>query len=189
MITQNNSIIKFIAAGILVLAFTFSATAQTTDNDKIIGRAEILTGIDVIQQTNLDFGFVSPGIDKTVNLVNTALPATSNQVNVSTGSFKVTAGVAASVLITFTLPTTLDKGTDQLPIDTYTASYNSVAQPITGATAYVPVSGNSTQVYGATTNFPATGELYVYLGGTVHPANNQPSGVYQSDITLTATYN
>lgn len=189
MITQNNSISKFIAAGILVLAFTFSATAQTTDNDKIIGRAEILTGIDVIQQANLDFGYVSPGIDKSVDLSDVATPLTSNQANVSTGKFKVTAGVAASVLITFTLPTTLDKGTDQLLINNWVASYNSTASPVTGATQYVPVSGNSTQVYGATTNFPSTGELYVYLGGRVQPTNTQASGVYQSDITLTATYN
>ncbi|HMG14277.1 MAG TPA: hypothetical protein VK590_02450, partial [Saprospiraceae bacterium] len=132
MITQNNSITKFIAAGILVLAFTFSASAQTTDNDVIIGRAEILTGIDVEQQTNLDFGFVSPGIAKTVNLDGTLVPATSNPTNVSVGSFKVTAGVAASVLITFTLPTQLDKGADNFGIDTWQASYNSVAQPVTG---------------------------------------------------------
>ncbi len=189
MITQNNSIIKFLAAGILLIGFTFNMTAQTTASDQIIGRAEILTGITVTKNTNLDFGYVSPGVNKTVAVDGSFLPLTSNPANVTAGTFLVTAGVAASVQITFTLPTNLINGANNLKIEDYQASFNSTAQPITGAFSYVPVSGSATQVYGTTTNFPSTGNLYVYLGGTVKPTNTQVAGVYQQDITLTATYN
>src|SRR5436190_819261 len=57
-----------------------------------------------------------------------------------------------------------------------------VQQPINVAAATpFPVAGASTSLSG-------TGALFVWVGGQVNPASNQPAGVYTASVTLTVTY-
>lgn len=186
MITKNNSITKFIAAGIFVLGLTFSAFAQQSDNDDILAKAEVLTAIDVTGVTDLNFGYVNPGVDKTVAVDGTITPSTSNSANVTVGYFTVDAGADANVTMSYTtLPTNLvhTNTVDLLPITNYTTVWNSTADPTTG-TSWTAVGAGVTL-----TNFPVGGTVHVYLGGTVQPANNQLAGVYASPVVLTAVYN
>ena len=180
---------KLFAALTITLGFSIGAFAQSTDNANILGKAEILQGIDVTGITALDFGSVSPGLAKSIDLVNVATGGQVGEGTQTTGVFTVSAAAGANVQIQFTtLPATLVNGSETLPIGTYIAGYGT-AIPFAGTT-FTP--GTGAQV--SSGNFPTNvissrNAIYVYIGGTVTPGASQASGNYSSNITLTATYN
>jgi hypothetical protein len=181
--------IKFLAALAIMMGFGFSAMAQYTDNASITGKATVIQGINVTDITDLDFGWVSPGLAKTIGLTNNASGGQVGIGNQTTGVFTVSAMASSNVQIQFTaLPTILSDGTNNLTIGAYTAGYG-IATPFAGTT-FDPATG--TQV--AAGSFPNNtisneNAIYVFIGGTVTPTPLQTSGFYTGTITLTATYN
>jgi hypothetical protein len=186
---------KFFAALVIMMGFTMGAMAQKADNDKISGKAEILQAMDVIGITALDFGRLSPGLAKTIDLENVATGGQVGEGTETTGVFSVSAAAGSNVQIQFTtLPSNLDEdgvGVALLPITAYTAGYYT-ADPFVTANGTTFTAGTGTQV--ATGNFPANvvatkNLIYVFLGATVTPGASQVSGTYAADVFLTATYN
>lgn len=186
---------KMMAVMAVMMGFAFSLMAASgeTDNASITGKATVIQAIDVANITNLEFGTVSPGLAKTIDLENVATGGQVGEGTETTGVFSVSAAASSDVSIQFTtLPTALDEdgdGTATLPIGTYTAGYHT-ANPYSGGTTFT--AGDLTQLY--TGNFPTndvsgTNLIYVFLGGTVTPGAAQTPGTYQGSITLTATYN
>jgi hypothetical protein len=180
---------KLFAAITIMSTFAIGAMAQSTDNTTIVGQAEVLQGINVVGITALDFGRVSPGLAKTIDLNNVATGGQVGEGTQTTGVFTVSAAAGSNVQIVFTTPANLKFGAINLPIDTYTAGY-ATTNPFSGAATFVPATG--AQVSGG--NFPlnpigSENAIYVYIGGTVRPGANQASGAYAENITLTATYN
>jgi hypothetical protein len=181
---------KLFAAITIMSAISIGAIAQT-DNANIAGKAEILQAINVTGVTDLNFGRVSPGLTKTIDLVNVATGGQVGEGTQTTGVFSVSAASGSNVQIQFTtLPANLVNGAlDNLPIGTYTAGYG-IANPYAGTPF---TAGTGTQVSGG--NFPineiSTGinGIYVFIGGTVTPGATQAIGDYTAPITLTATYN
>lgn len=188
--TNNMKQMKIFASLVLMMGFGISAMAQSTDNDNILGKATVLQGINVVGVTDLSFGWVSPGLSKTIDLENTATGGQVGEGTQTTGVFSVSAAANSNVQIQFTtLPTNLVSGANNLPIGAYTAGYHT-ANPYSGGTTFVP--GTGTQVAGG--NFPTNdiggvNAIYVFIGGTVTPGGTQASGDYTGTITLTATYN
>jgi len=75
----------------------------------------------------------------------------------------------------------LTDGVNNLPV-AFTALHNTIADP-TGGTTFTPSVGV------AATNLDATtGQLHVYVGGTVTAAANQVAGSYSAQVELTAAY-
>ncbi|MFZ4522469.1 MAG: hypothetical protein ACOYNC_12240 [Bacteroidales bacterium] len=181
---------KIFAAITIMFACTLAASAQKTDNANISGKAEVLQGIDVTGKIDLDFGRVSPGLAKTIDLNNVATGGQVGEGTQTTGVFTVSASAGSNVQIQFTtLPAGLkNANNDNLPIGAYTAGYGTDI-PFAGDT-FDP--GTGTQVTSG--NFPTNvidskNAIYVYIGGTVTPGPSQAIGNYTSNITLTATYN
>lgn len=177
-------------AAIIMFAFSIGAMAQSTDNANILGKAEVLQGINVTGITALDFGRVSPGLAKTINLVNVATGGQVGEGIQTTGVFTVSASAGTNVQIKFTtLPSNLvNTASDNLPIGAYTAGYGT-AIPFAGTT-FTPATGIQVESGNFPTNVIGTeNAIYVYIGGTVTPDANQAIGDYSSNITLTATYN
>jgi hypothetical protein len=180
---------KLFAAITIMSTFAIGAMAQSSDNANILGKAEVLQGINVTGITALDFGRVSPGLTKTINLTNVATGGQVGEGTQTTGVFTVSAAAGSNVQIQFTsLPGNLVSGTDNLAIGAYTAGYGT-AIPFAGTT-FTP--GTGIQV--AAGDFPTNvinseNAIYVYVGGTVTPGANQAIGNYSANITLTATYN
>ncbi len=180
---------KLFAAITIMMGFAIGSMAQSTDNDFIVGKAEVLQGINVTGLTALDFGRVSPGLAKTISLTNVATGGQVGEGTQTTGVFTVSASSGSNVQIQFTtLPANLVNGVNNLPIGTYTAGYG-IATPFAGTT-FVPATG--TQV--ASGDFPlnditGANAIYVFIGGTVTPGSTQATGNYAANITLTATYN
>jgi hypothetical protein len=180
---------KTFAAIIIMFAFSIGAMAQSTDNANILGKAEVLQGINVEGVEALDFGRVSPGLAKSIDLENTPSGGQMGEGNEKTGVFTVSASSGTNVTIQFTtLPSDLTNGSNTLPIGSYIAGYgNTLAYTGIG---FDPLA--STIVSGG--NFPANtigsvNAIYVHIGGTVTPGATQAIGNYSSTITLTATYN
>jgi hypothetical protein len=153
-------------AAILSLAGS-SAQAQSAN---ITATATVFQAMTVTGARSLDFGNVFPGVAATI-------PVTAP----TSGEFQLTGQNSANVNLTFTLPTNLTSGGNNLPIGTWTGCTNAT-NTATGCTAFTPSASATASA------FSGAGALFVFVGGTVTPAGNQPAGTYTGTVTLTAAY-
>ena len=129
--------------------------------------ANVVSSLTVTSANNLDFGDVTPGVNKSVD----------NQVSAMAGQWDVAGTGSAEVLLGFTaLPTQLVSGGNVL-----NASY--LASTGTVQATSIPIPNLAA---GATTNLVG-GALSIWIGGTVYPSANQPGGAYTATITLNVT--
>jgi len=181
---------KFFAAVTIMLAFVMSAMAAdnfATKTGTIQSKATVFQAMAVTGQQALDFGFLTPGEVKSVDLLNhsTGKPVLGDE---TTGRFLVSAAKGANVTLSFSTPPNLVKVGDEnktFLIDGYvygTArsedNTNTAASLTNGATVVMPDNVVS-----------SVNSLWVFVGAAVHPLADQASGDYIQDITLTATYN
>jgi hypothetical protein len=154
-----------------VLAALFSlATAAEAQSANIQALATVYQPISFLSTRNLDFGNVFPGVAKTIGIA----AATS-------GQFQMGGQASGNVNLTFTLPTNLVFGANNLPIATWTGC-TSPTNTTAGCTAFTP-SGAATG-----SAFSALGALWVFVGATVTPGAAQAAGNYTGTVTLTAAY-
>ncbi len=156
-----------LAAGLSVGA----ATAEGQTSASIQATATVLSAITVTAGNNLQFGNVTPGVNKTVAITDGGA-----------GTFTVAKGANTGVTLSFTLPTDLSTGGgDLLPIGSWTGGWNTAATPV-GATLFTPsAAGSNTTVNAATA-------LTVFVGATVSPAAAQAAGAYTGDVTMSVVY-
>jgi hypothetical protein len=156
-------------AGLLVVAAALptSASAQSAS---ILAQATVQTPLTVTGVSNLNFGNVFPGVNPTIVLTDAGA-----------GHFQIAGVLNAEVDVSFSaLPATLISGANSIAI-AYTGGWNTSANPA-AATAFVPAGGLTERLDAA------TGELHVYLGGSLTVPANQAAGLYQATITLDAAY-
>jgi len=135
---------------------------------------------------DLDFDLVSQGINKTIGFENNVTAGTAIG-GENTGRFHVEAATGSHVSFNFsTLPSNLQVGEDgaTMPI-VYTAAWGNTND---GSDVEEDL-GSVSEEGGDTVEGVVDGAFYVFLGGTVQPANDQAAGTYTADITLTAEYN
>ncbi len=155
---------------VTVAALFSLATAAQAQSANINATAVVYQAMTVTGARALDFGNVFPGVAKSIAVA----AATS-------GRFDLTGQASANVNLTFTLPTNLTSGANNLPIGTWTGCH-AATNNTTGCTTFTP-SGSATA-----SAFSGTGALFVWVGGTVTPAANQAAGTYNGTVTLTAAY-
>jgi len=172
--------LPFLAAAAVAVMLPATASAQTSDNDQITATGVVTQGIDVAAAANLDFGTLLPGFASTVLFTDVGTPGA--------GQFLVTGAVNAEVTLTFTaLPAVLTRVgfTETMPI-TYTAGYSPAGNPATATSFTAQLPGPPAAPLPRLDG--TTGELYVYLGGTVTPAAAQVAGTYEATVVLQAAY-
>ncbi len=160
------AVLAVIAAMVLpTAAFAVTGTIQATAN--------VLTPLSVSTDLRaLDFGDVFPGVNKSIAIAD----ATS-------GKWQITGATSAEVQMSFTLPVNLINGVNTLPISfnaTDAAYYT--ADAVGFAVAFDPAAGSTDNLNGA------SGEGFVWLGGTVAPAVNQVAGSYAATVSLDVVY-
>jgi hypothetical protein len=157
-------------SAVTVAFFSLAASTAQAQSGNIQATANVLASISVVEGRDLDFGNVTPGVNKTVALTD----ATS-------GRFDATGAASAGVVVTFTLPANLVNGGDNLPIAGWTGCWNTANDASAGCAA---------ANMGGSTNgsFSAGGLLYVFVGATVSPAPAQAVGTYSADVTMTLSY-
>jgi hypothetical protein len=155
-----------LAAGLSVAA----ATAEAQTSASIQATATVLSALTVAAGNNLQFGNVTPGVNKTVAIAYAGA-----------GRFDVSKVANSGVTLAFTLPTDLASGGNNLPISAWTGGWNTSQTPA-GATAFTPSAA------GTNTTVTAGTALHVYVGATVAPAAAQPAGLYSGNVTLSVVY-
>jgi hypothetical protein len=159
-----------VLSAVLAAGLSFGAAAveaQTSAN--IQATATVLSAVTVTGIQDLQFGNVTPGVNKTVAIADAGA-----------GRFDVTKAANQGLTLSFTLPTDLSDGTNNLPIGTWTGGWNTSATPA-GATAFNPVTGTNTAATAGT-------GITVYVGATVSPAGAQVAGNYSGTVTMSAIY-
>ena len=160
-----------VLAFILAAGFSVGAARVEAQNSaNIQATATVLSAITVAAGNNLQFGNVTPGVNKTIAIADAGA-----------GRFDVTKAANEGVTLAFTLPTNLTSGGNNLPIGSWTGGWNTSATPA-GATAFTPSAGGTN-----TTQTAGTG-IFVYVGATVTPAAAQAAGSYTGTVTMSAVY-
>lgn len=159
-----------LSLALVALLVVGASAAQAQVSANINATAVVQTPLSVTGTTTLDFGNVFPGLAKTI----AATDATA-------GKFTIGGQLNAEVNITFTLPTNLVNGANNLPIGTWTGGRNVVNTQGT-QTAIVPTGTTTTRLDAG------TGALYTWLGATVTPSVAQVAGTYTSPVTMTVAY-
>jgi hypothetical protein len=155
----------------LAAAFSFGAvTAEAQTSANINATATVLSAVTVAGATDLQFGNVTPGVNKTIAIADAGA-----------GRFDITKAAASGVTLAFTLPANLASGGDLLPIGSWTGGWNTANTPA-GATAFTPSAG------GTNTAVTAGTALFVFVGATVSPPAAQPAGSYSGTVTMSAVY-
>jgi hypothetical protein len=186
------STIKIFVAFVMVLGFAVGAKAQVgqSAHSDVTGHAVVATQVTVATTKNLEFKNVTPGVAKTIDLTGNVSAGVANG-GESIGQWTVTKGESTQVALTFSAPSSLAGkvgGTavgKTLPI-TYTAQLSGAASAINITSS---IASGYTVSNAAAAAYYALGSFNVDLGGTVSPDSNQTAGEYESNITLTATYN
>jgi hypothetical protein len=157
--------------GLVALAFVVFARAAAAQVASVQTTATVSTPVSVTALAPLAFGNVFPGVART-----TAWDATTS------GRLRVNGLANSGVQLTFTLPTTLANGGATMPIGTWSVRTNSTAATA-GASEVVVTSGTP-----VVRTLPASGSLFLFIGGRVTPAALQTAGSYTGTITLVAAY-
>lgn len=151
---------KILVVGTLLLFFVVESRAQTPT---------------ITLLRNMSFGMVITGT------TNTIAPSDPGAAEIEV-EFPGYSGFGF-VRITFNLPAGMTSGGNSLPVSfgANSAAWNTT-NSFSGSTVFDPSSGYQTF------NGPNTPlKLYIWIGGTVSPGNNQGSGNYTGTISVSAT--
>jgi len=162
---------KVLAGMAMALALTTLAGQAQAQSASIGARATVQTALTVSAVDSLLFGAAFP------NTTRNILPS-----DAASGSFSLLGAANAEVNLSFTLPANLTFGANTLPVTfgAAAAGYNT-ANSRAGLTTFDP------SVVATTRLNNLSGDLYVYIGGSVSPVA-QPAGDYKGSITLAAAY-
>lgn len=179
---------------VMMTGFITSALADgSTASNDITGSATVMQAITVAPSQNMNLGIVSPNLSKTIDLTGNTTGGQAGNGTEAAGRFIVSAGIGTDVVVEYTaLPTVLLFGTEELPI-AYTAGYHTaiptVGVAFPGTTFSAAGTANLYSGVFPNNNISSANAIYVFLGATVTPDADQVAGLYEADITLTATYN
>lgn len=160
-----------------LILFTAGATAEAQERATIQAVATVVSSLSVVGVRNLDFGTVTPGIDKSVDKTDVGFA----------GEWEITGSPVAEVTVDFYLPTELitADSLSTLPIffNATDVSYeDGTGGGQTSPAGLINPNGPSTQ------NIGAAGTLNIWIGGRVAPAISQTGGDYSADILIEVAY-
>ncbi len=162
----------------LLLCISISApTADAQEYGTIQALATVVSSLSVVGSNNLQFGAVTPGINKVVDRSTVG----------SAGEWTITGVANAEVTLDFSLPdslTTLDSvAFMRISFSSTDASYDDG----TGGGQTIPTATLDPNNF-VTLRIGAGATIMVWIGGTVLPSVSQTGGDYASDIVLTVAY-
>jgi hypothetical protein len=163
---------KLMAVGALALAMVAVSRDAMAQSANITASAQVAQALTVSSNGNLDFGTVINGFNRTV------APA-----DATSGGFSLLGGANAEVTLTFTLPANLAGPGGNLPISFGAGSAGwALTNSRVGLNTFDPSTGPGPVRLDGT-----SGEMYVFIGGTVAPVALS-AGTYSATITLGAAY-
>nr|MBN2276122.1 hypothetical protein [candidate division Zixibacteria bacterium] len=161
----------------ITLILNLSADLQAQESGTIQATATVIAGILITGEHDLIFGTVLLGIDKTVDKADVGFA----------GEWLIRGDNSAEITLDFALPDRLmhedSVATMIIDFNNTDASYDDGSgggqtSPVDDINPNGPV----------TLDLGVTGEMTVWIGGTVRPTISQTGGDYASDVTLTVAY-
>ncbi len=156
----------------------FAAATSAQEVATIQATANVVTGLGLAGNNNLQFGDVTPGVDKTVDKTSLAFA----------GEFFITGDPLQSVTLTFDLPAALDHATVPATLPITFSNTDASYEDGTGGGQEFPA-GEFNPAAPDPISIGADGTLSLWIGGTVMPNIAQTGGSYAADIMLTVALN
>ena len=164
-------------AVILLLAVILTPAADAQESGIIQATATVLSALTIIGNHDLQFGTVTPGVNKSVDKASTGFA----------GEWLITGVTGAEISLDFTLPDSLilADSTVGMRIDfsNTDASFSDGTGTQVTPTGVINPNGPSAERLGA-----ISGEMTVWIGGTVYPDLTQTGGDYAAEVVLTIAY-
>ena len=168
--------LAFLLAVAVVMAVS-TETPQAQESAIIQATATVLSSLTIIGTNNLQFGTVTPGVNKSVDKTTLGFA----------GEWQINGIASAEISLDFTLPDSLilvDSTVGMTIVFTNTdASY----EDGTGGGQAAPA-GNIDPLGPSAHDLAADGSLLVWIGGEVQPGLTQTGGDYAADVVLTVAY-
>ncbi len=155
-----------------------TALVSAQEVSTIQATANVVTGLGLTGNNNLQFGDVTPGVDKTVDKTSLAFA----------GEFVVTGDALQSVTLTFDLPPALDHAVVPATLPIVFTNTDASYEDGTGGGQEFPA-GEFNPAAPDPVSIGADGTLSIWIGGTVMPNVVQTGGSYAADIMLTVALN
>ncbi|MEX0660578.1 MAG: DUF4402 domain-containing protein [Balneolaceae bacterium] len=157
----------------LLFSFVLFASQGLAQSTTVNAEGTVLAPLEV-SGTNLNFGAeIFPGLDEAVA-----------PTDAGAAQFDISGEAGKDIEATFTLPTEMTDGTNNLTLTfSGTDAGHATANTDQGTATEFDPNGTLTTALEAT-----SGELFIWLGGTVEPAADQAAGTYTADITLDTVY-
>lgn len=162
---------------ISLVLVSFISFAQTTSVDGTLNSsATVLSNLSFAQGSALSFGNVPATNDQVIVNPN-------GNTNASTGATvgRMDLNAAANTAVTFSFPTSLTLTDGSNPLTVNLAVY--------GATETSPSSYGTALTSGDVKTTDASGNYYLFVGGTLPALTNQATGTYSGTATFTVAYN
>lgn len=152
-------------------------STQAQESGTIQALATVVSSLQVIGINNLNFGTVTPGVNKSVDKADVGFA----------GEWQVNGTPLAQMTVDFSIPPVLlHSDSSATMIVTYTstdASYDDgTGSGQTNPTSTLDPNGQSILMLGA------GGTMSVWIGGTVQPTVAQTGGNYSADVVLSVAY-
>src|SRR5205814_1258252 len=154
-----------LAFAALALVLTGVIAAQGQVNGSMLATAQVQPPITVSGTQNLSFGNVFPGVAKAVAYTDAA----------NAGKFSVAGQASTPVTYSFTLPTNLTSGGNNLPIGSW-LGYENTSNSTSGGSGITPSAAPTSST------LSGSGALFFFVGATVTPRTSA-ANAGQFDVT------
>ncbi len=139
--------------------------------------ATVLPALSIIGTHDLQFATVLPGVNKAVNKATLG----------SAGEFHIQGNNNAEITLDFTLPVELNHETQAVTMIILFNATDASYDDESGGGQSLPAGIIDPRGI-ATLDLGPTGQMDIWIGGTVQPGLTQTGGDYSADIVLTAAY-
>ncbi len=176
---------KWIIPACIVLSLFFVLPAQAQDQATISVSGTVISGLTVDAEQDLLFGDIVAGETKRINLDGSATGSSPGEEQA--GIFKISTLGSFTASFTDVPAQMVGSGEgntgEQFPVSFFSAFNTSNTAPEEGNE--VSVTANTPIVVAGNGTFQ---EVFIFLGAEVNPPVAQAQGLYETTITLTATF-
>lgn len=171
---MKRAILTLVAIALILTSGAVSVVAQ--ERATIQALATVVSSLRVIGTNNLQFGTVTPGVNKSVDKGTIGFA----------GEWTIDGSASAELAISFALPDTMFT-TDslsgmRLDFQSTDASYAYLVSQQAAPIGIIDPNGPVVR------RLPVGGEMLIWIGGTVYPRVSQTGGDYAADIMISVAY-
>jgi hypothetical protein len=160
-----------------ILAALAVPSAQAQESAIIQATATVLPSLTIIGTNNLQFGTVTPGVNKSVDKATLGFA----------GEWSIIGQALAEISLDFTLPDSLILVDSTVGMRIMFTNTDASYEDGTGAGQTAPA-GTVNPLGPSALNLAFDGTLWIWIGGEVLPRLTQTGGDYAADVVLTVAY-